>query len=107
MKNWKFLLLMSIWMACAVVLAAEPDKRPQIWIYTDPDHCVPCKRLDQDIEAGKLDKFRIKKLASPKDTIRPCIYWKDSHGKWRHREGWGSNDPAGFLDEYKQSMTDK
>ena len=101
-----------IWLVvlCAVVLlmvarshGGEPERKGTIWLYTDPDHCPPCRKLDKDIEAGKLAGFTIKRLKVPAGYQKPCIYYRDAKGKWAHHMGWGPRDPQQFLEEWREA----
>lgn len=112
--SWRSVLLMlafivTIAMICcgglALTYGAEPDRRPlsgNLWIYTDPTICAPCRRLEKDLKAGKMAGFQITRLAPPEGTIMPCIYYRDARGKWQYFLGWGPGEEAKFLAQWKR-----
>lgn len=98
--------IVATWLVFAALVAtgrtAEKDTRATLWIYTDPRFCPPCRILDADIKAGKLAEFRIVTLPVPEDADIPCIYFRDSRGRWAEPfVGWSKGEAKAFKAFYK------
>ncbi len=99
-------LIVTFWIVSAfsAVKAAEPEAKPKLlYVYTSPQHCQPCRRLDKALAYPPMNAFQVIRLTPPPDTSYPCIYWRDAQGDWQHYMGWGKNGEAEFLAAYRKS----
>jgi hypothetical protein len=99
---WLLLVLIVVLLMFEAACGAEPDKRPELWIHSDPQICTPCKVLHKAIEAHKLDQFRIGYVNWP-GVPMPCLAYRNASGQWVYKIGWSKGHETKFLEEWKHN----
>lgn len=102
-----FAVALAVLFAGAVARSAPPNRRPVLWIYTDPSWCPHCRSLDADLKRAPMNRFRVVRLAPPEGTSAPYIYWRDGAGKWQSFAGWAPGEGAAFMKKWQASLKSK
>jgi hypothetical protein len=77
------------------VTAAPPpiDSRPVVTLYTDSEHCAPCRRLDEALARSPPLPFRIERKSTG-PWPQPTFVWAGRSGQTYYRSGWPETQTA-------------